>query len=218
VAIIKKKQQQRVNHSLSIIGIDTKIEGNIFTDNDFRVDGYFKGKLYTTGKVILSETSRVFGEVKATRISVKGKAIGDFVAKDGFTLYHTGEFTGSILTSTLHVMESAVFNAKCIMVEQDKITIDSLSKKPESNNKVVRKEALQKEIEKNPEGLKPPEAQPKNAKVNGNKNGAPVNGQAVNNKSSIKEDQDLEKAFEKEKRRQQEKQLSFIQDKIFKLK
>ena len=48
---------------INIIGIGTKITGDVNSNGDIRVDGSLNGKLITKGKVVIGETGKVKGEI-----------------------------------------------------------------------------------------------------------------------------------------------------------
>lgn len=49
-----------------------KIHGNVESDNDVRVEGIIYGNVTTTKKIIVGPLGQIFGDVKATNLSVMG--------------------------------------------------------------------------------------------------------------------------------------------------
>jgi cytoskeletal protein CcmA (bactofilin family) len=99
--------------NLTIIGLNMTVNADIESSDDIKIDGNFRGSINTSGKVIISTTGEVDGDIKASEIEVSGKAEGDFEAVENFIITVGGSFRGSVKTRDITIMESAYFDGKC---------------------------------------------------------------------------------------------------------
>jgi cytoskeletal protein CcmA (bactofilin family) len=99
--------------NLTVIGLNLTVNADIESSDDIKIDGNFTGSINTSGKVIISKTAEVKGDIKASDIEVSGKAEGDFEAMDNFVITVGGSFRGSVKTRDITIMESAFFDGKC---------------------------------------------------------------------------------------------------------
>jgi cytoskeletal protein CcmA (bactofilin family) len=91
------------------------INGNIVSDNDFRIDGEVQGDMQCKGKVVIGHTGLLKGKVVCANAEIIGTVIGDIQVAETITLRATANFTGEIKTKTLVVEPNAVFNGTCSM-------------------------------------------------------------------------------------------------------
>ena len=75
------KKSNRVQNNIdTLIGADTRIDGNVFFSGGLRVDGAIKGDVTepnaSPSTLILSESGRIEGAVIASKVVINGKEIG----------------------------------------------------------------------------------------------------------------------------------------------
>ena len=100
---------------VSYFGPNTSIEGELHSDGSIHVDGKIKGIICCNGDVIIGESSKIEGEVKAKNIIVSGHVIGDIESTDGLEILPTGKVEGDIKGSKLSVHEGGVYKGKVNM-------------------------------------------------------------------------------------------------------
>jgi cytoskeletal protein CcmA (bactofilin family) len=91
----------------------TTIVGDIQVDNDIRVAGTIKGKLTTTGHLIIEQTGLVEGEIKAGAATIAGKIVGNIETTDKLILEAKAVLQGDIRTKLLVIEDGANFNGNC---------------------------------------------------------------------------------------------------------
>ena len=111
----KKKNASEFSKLPNHIGATTKIKGDITSQEDFRIDGYFEGNLSTTGKIVLGEKGRLKGNIKCGNAEIQGSISGDFVVDNLLSIKSTANIDGNVVTSKLAIEPGAVFNATCQM-------------------------------------------------------------------------------------------------------
>jgi cytoskeletal protein CcmA (bactofilin family) len=113
----KSKENTRENPSrgINVIGEGTKIEGDLKSNGDLRVDGTLVGTVHTTAKLVLGATGRIEGEVHAQNADISGKIEGNVLIKEVLLLQSQSRIDGDIRTGKLVVEAGGEFNGKCSM-------------------------------------------------------------------------------------------------------
>lgn len=122
--------------SVNMVSEGTKIIGKLITESDIRVAGTIDGETDVEGRVIVSTTGVVEGNVQATNADIAGRINGEVHADNQLTLRESARVECDIYAESLVVEEGAVFNGSCYMrdnseednkTSKDKSKEDSLS-------------------------------------------------------------------------------------------
>ena len=93
----------------------SRIEGRVSFEGSVRIDGTVEGEIDAQGTVTIGDTAAIRARVTASSIIVKGKVIGDLVARKRIELHAPGRLEGNITTPSLVVHEGVVFEGHCSM-------------------------------------------------------------------------------------------------------
>ncbi len=93
----------------------TKIEGNVTSDSDIRIDGIIVGTLKCSAKVIIGPSGLVEGEVICQNAMIEGRFDGNITVSELLTVKETAQITGEVKTDKLVVQSGATFNVSCTM-------------------------------------------------------------------------------------------------------
>ncbi len=100
---------------INSLGQSTRIEGDVTTQSDIRLDGGLVGNLICNGKLILGPQGSIKGDITCDNAVVEGKIDGTIKVKDHLHVKETAKITGEISTNKLTVASGAIFNVKCEM-------------------------------------------------------------------------------------------------------
>ena len=105
----------------TIIGRGTKISGGSMTgESSVRIDGEFSGFIDIGGDLILGESGRIEGDIKARSSMIAGYSKSGLVVCSEFLhIVSTGSVYGDIQVGSLVVDEGAVFIGNCKMKRDD---------------------------------------------------------------------------------------------------
>ena len=111
------------------IEISAQMQGTLsFKDPvNLKINGNFNGTLETKGTLTVGSSGNVEAHIHGENIIIAGKVKGDIVAKKMLVLMPTAVLTGNISTPKLNIVEGAVFQGRCQMLE-DYLDIDELCK------------------------------------------------------------------------------------------
>ena len=112
-----------------ILDVDASMQGKLaFNDPvNLRINGKFEGTLTTKGNLTIGETATIEAHITGENIIIAGKVRGDIIAKHRLVLLPTAAMQGDIRTPKLNIVEGAVFEGTCHMLE-DVLDADELSR------------------------------------------------------------------------------------------
>ncbi len=111
----KNKEIVEANQASNRILAGTKIEGEIVSDGDIRVDGSLKGNIRISGKLVIGEKGTVDGEIQCANANVSGKLTGKLEVSELLTLQATATVQGEVSTGKLAIEAGAEFSGSCNM-------------------------------------------------------------------------------------------------------
>ncbi|NJD23547.1 MAG: polymer-forming cytoskeletal protein [Melioribacter sp.] len=94
---------------VSIISNSVKIDGNLFSEGNVRIDGTIYGSVSVNGNLTVGEGSEIQGEVKAKNITMSGKVLGKVTAQEKIKLESKCVLKGDLITKFLVIDEGAYF-------------------------------------------------------------------------------------------------------------
>ncbi len=102
-------------NSLNSIVSGTTIEGTVNSENDIRIDGTIKGKLFCQAKAIIGPSGRIEGEIHCLNAVIEGQFEGTLEVKELLILKESAVVNGDVTTNKLVINAGAVFNVNCSM-------------------------------------------------------------------------------------------------------
>ena len=111
------------------IEINAQMHGTLsFKDPvNLKINGNFNGTLDVKGTLTIGSAAFVEAHISGENIVIAGKVRGDVVAKKMLVMLPTAVLTGNITTPKLNIVEGAVFQGQCQMIE-DVMNIDEVSR------------------------------------------------------------------------------------------
>jgi cytoskeletal protein CcmA (bactofilin family) len=125
----RNKPQNRID---TLIGAETRVEGDIHFTGGLRVDGSIRGNVSEVasapGSVVLSEHGRIEGSVTVSHVVINGKILGPVRANQYVELQTKSRVTGDVYYKSLEMHTGAVIEGKLIYLGDTPAekTIDSL--------------------------------------------------------------------------------------------
>jgi cytoskeletal protein CcmA (bactofilin family) len=105
----------------SIVGPSVKIDGDLKSQGNLRIDGTVTGKVKTSQNLFVGESANISADVEAENASISGTVQGNIKVSGALTIGKTGRLLGDISCGTLQVEEGAYFIGKCSMRERGDI-------------------------------------------------------------------------------------------------
>lgn len=111
----EKKSVVSADVERNIIASNTRINGNIESDGDFRIDGTVEGDLQTKARVVIGKNGFIKGSVHCANADIEGKFEGNLKVSETLSLSSTADVSGEILIGKLSVEPGASLNGTCSM-------------------------------------------------------------------------------------------------------
>ena len=115
--MVKKSGPGELN---GFLGEGSSFIGELRFDEQVRIEGYFKGKIFSENLLVVGESGKVDAEVNVGRLVVEGKVSGKISAKEKIEVIQGGEIYGEIQSPNLVINEGSVFQGKCGMGVDEK--------------------------------------------------------------------------------------------------
>lgn len=100
----------------SLIGVSTRIEGNLHFKGGLRIDGHVKGNVIAeagaSSMLVISEQARIDGEVSAGHIVVNGEINGPVFSSELIELQTKARIAGDVHYKALEMMNGALVTGK----------------------------------------------------------------------------------------------------------
>lgn len=124
----KEHKEPREIAEEKIIEINAQMEGSLtFSDPvNLKIYGRYSGKLDTRGTLTIGSSAQVEANIIGENVIVAGKVKGNVVAKKMLVLMPTAVLYGDISTPKLNIVEGALFQGRCHMLE-DVLSLDDLA-------------------------------------------------------------------------------------------
>jgi len=107
-----KKVKDQIN---AFLGKDTEFEGKLSFTGAVRMDGSFKGEIFTEGTLIVGETALIESDISASHLIISGEVRGNIVAEDRIEIHAPGKVVGNIKAPVVIIDEGVIFEGNCQM-------------------------------------------------------------------------------------------------------
>lgn len=108
-----------------VIDQGCEFEGKLCFQGTVRINGTFRGEIFTPDTLVVGEEARVYGEIEAGVVVINGEVNGNVRAKKRVEIHKPGIFRGDIYTPSLKVDEGVIFEGRSKMVHSPKTSIEA---------------------------------------------------------------------------------------------
>jgi cytoskeletal protein CcmA (bactofilin family) len=99
----------------AILDRGSEFEGKLTFEGTVRIDGKFKGEIFSESHMVIGESGRVEGTALVGSISISGNFTGDIRAKNKVELHKGAVVKGDLYTPSLTVEDGVTFDGRTIM-------------------------------------------------------------------------------------------------------
>ncbi|MBI4403181.1 MAG: polymer-forming cytoskeletal protein [Deltaproteobacteria bacterium] len=92
------------------------LEGRLQFEGTARIDGEFKGEIFSPDILLIGDDARVSGQIEADVVVISGQFSGDIFATQRVEIQAPAVVKGTIHTAILQIEEGAVFDGKTKML------------------------------------------------------------------------------------------------------
>jgi cytoskeletal protein CcmA (bactofilin family) len=118
--MFSKKEQEMSKNNITeskpnTIISGTKINGDISSNGDFRIDGHLTGSINCKGKIVVGQTGSIEGEITCQNADFSGIIKAKVYVEQLLSLKATAQLTGDIQTNKISIEPGAKFTGSCNM-------------------------------------------------------------------------------------------------------
>ena len=99
----------------TILGSESAFEGKLTFQGAVRIDGKFKGEIYTADTLVVGERAEIDAEIHVGNIIVNGTVRGNIYAKEVIELQAPAKLYGDVETPSLIIQKGVIFQGGCRM-------------------------------------------------------------------------------------------------------
>lgn len=103
------------NNEINSISSGSKLDGDLTSGSDIRIDGKLNGSVATEGRLVLGDTGLIEGEATCKSAIIAGELKATIIVEDLLTLKSTAKLSGEIIAGKLAIEPGAIFSGKCSM-------------------------------------------------------------------------------------------------------
>ena len=112
----------------ALLGRGTEFDGVLAFEGRVRVDGRFKGRIFSDGVLILGDGAEVEAEIEVGTLIVRGGTLrGNVVARQLIEIHAEGRVHGDIAAPQIDIDKGCLFEGKCTMTQAAEPDSDELS-------------------------------------------------------------------------------------------
>lgn len=101
----------------TIVSAGMRIDGELKSSGNVRIDGTVTGKITTTQDLVLGANAHIDADIVAGNALIAGTVKGNVSVKQSLSLTETGKILGNVVCSKLSIQEGGVLNGNCLMRE-----------------------------------------------------------------------------------------------------
>ncbi|MDD2742770.1 MAG: polymer-forming cytoskeletal protein [Rhodocyclaceae bacterium] len=112
----KKEINKHSGQIDSLIGVGTRVEGNIFFAGGLRIDGEVKGNVEASGDVssilVISEHARIDGDVMVSHLVLNGAIFGAVTVSESLEVQPKARVVGDVDYALIEMHQGAVIEGR----------------------------------------------------------------------------------------------------------
>jgi cytoskeletal protein CcmA (bactofilin family) len=99
----------------TLLGRGAAFEGKLTFEGTVRVDGRFKGEVFSDDVLVIGEGAVVEAEIDIGEIIIQGTVIGNVKAKRSIEIHAPGRVKGDLHTPSLQIDKGVIFEGRSFM-------------------------------------------------------------------------------------------------------
>jgi len=117
----------------TIISKGIQLEGEVKGTHDVILYGEFEGNIELSGVLLVGNTGKISGEIKAKHVVIEGDVVGKMTATGRAEIREGGKYKGDILATSILVSENALLEGNVKMkMEGEKPSVQQFPEKRRS--------------------------------------------------------------------------------------
>ena len=99
----------------ALLGRGSEFEGKLTFEGTVRIDGRFKGEVFSDDVLVIGEGAHVEAEIDIGEVIVQGTVVGNVKAKRSIEIHAPGRVKGDLHTPSLQIDKGVIFEGRSFM-------------------------------------------------------------------------------------------------------
>jgi cytoskeletal protein CcmA (bactofilin family) len=100
---------------IALLGRGSRFEGKLTFDGTVRIDGEFKGEIFSEDTLVIGQGADVHAEVEVGSLVLQGNLVGNVRATDVIDMRAPGRLEGNIAAPNIMIEKGVFFEGTCAM-------------------------------------------------------------------------------------------------------
>ena len=119
--MFQKYQPNEKTQEETLIAPGVKVEGEVVSRGDIRVEGEVHGSIKTEQNLRVGQHSKIFANIKALSVFISGTVVGNLKIKERLELMETATVVGDVEAKSIIISEGGVVHGKIEMLQEAKL-------------------------------------------------------------------------------------------------
>jgi cytoskeletal protein CcmA (bactofilin family) len=108
-------RQSAAGEITTLLGRGATFEGKLTFEGTVRIDGRFKGEVFTDDVLVIGEGAIVEASLDVGEVIIQGTVIGNITAKRSIEIHAPGRVKGDLHTPSLQIDKGVMFEGRSFM-------------------------------------------------------------------------------------------------------
>ena len=113
--MVATARPQAMGEITTLLGRGASFEGKLTFEGTVRIDGRFKGEVFSDDVLVIGEGALVEAEIDIGEVIIQGTVVGNIKAKRSIEIHAPGRVKGDVHTPSLQVDKGVVFEGRSFM-------------------------------------------------------------------------------------------------------
>jgi cytoskeletal protein CcmA (bactofilin family) len=108
-------RQSAAGEITTLLGRGATFEGKLTFEGTVRIDGRFKGEVFSDDTLVIGEGAQVEAAIDVGEVIVQGTVVGNITAKRSIEIHAPGRVKGDLHTPVLQIDKGVIFEGRSFM-------------------------------------------------------------------------------------------------------
>src|ERR1700689_995078 len=106
---------QAAGEITTLLGRGAAFEGKLTFEGTVRIDGRFKGEVFSADVLVIGEGAQVEAQIDVGEVIIQGTVVGNITAKRSIEIHAPGRVKGDLHTPTLQIDKGVLLEGRSFM-------------------------------------------------------------------------------------------------------
>src|SRR6202012_5437042 len=110
--MVATARQAAAGEITTLLGRGAQFEGKLTFEGTVRIDGRFKGELFSADVLVIGDGAQVEGSIDVGEVIIQGTVVGNIIAKRSIEIHAPGRVKGDLHTPSLQIDKGVTFEVR----------------------------------------------------------------------------------------------------------